>query len=143
MMNKKAIGVGMIATLVLVVIVLIIGTNLIKRPTAEAARIGASELYKAALARCAFDTQRAMERGLILTQANDRDGDSLDDACDPCVCSDSGCKNNDINYDGDRDDVPIRCDKDDNDKIARDCGNFVMTSDRRCVEGGAAPVAKV
>ncbi|MBI2657817.1 hypothetical protein HYX08_03945 [Candidatus Woesearchaeota archaeon] len=142
-MNKKAIGIGFIVLLVLGVLVLITGTNLIRRPTSEAARITASELYKAALARCGFDTQRAMERGLVLTQSNDRDGDGLKDDCDPCVCSDAGCKNNDVTHDGDGDDVPRSCDKNDNDKIARDCDNFVMTSDRRCVEGGAAPVAKV
>lgn len=111
--------------------------------TAEAGQIFSSEILKAKVSKCAFDTQRAMEKGLVLNNDNDKDGDGLEDVCDPCVCSNPSCKNNDITQDNDRDDVPNGCDKAPNDRAITGC-NFNPTQDGRCVEGAPPlPIKKV
>ena len=121
------------------VAVLVVFFIFLRHSTSVAGTFFSSETLKVKESRCAYDTQRALERGVVLNKDNDRDGDGLLDACDSCVCSDPCCG---TAADGDLDGMPRCCDKDDNDRTVVGC-NYVTTNDGRCVEGAPPPTKKV
>ena len=139
-MNSKRGFAISIETILVLAVVAVVGYILFAQTEAGAKDFGAFWTpQKLGLAEdtCRYNAERD---GIILTNANDVDGDGLYDACDTCVCPRECCKNT-REYDLDYDRMPRCCDKDDNTKEVIGC---VFTAiDGRCVEGAPPPNRKV
>lgn len=135
-MNKKAVEAGW-NTLLVIAIIVVLGVFYFGVQRIQAKDFGAfwsSKTLQIKIDDCKLKSDRD---GIV----NDIDVDLLDDGCDPCVCSQAGCRNA-KEHDFDRDLVPQGCDKDNNDATITGC-NFNPTNDGRCVEGAPPPVRKV
>lgn len=131
-LNKKGGQYEVLLTITIIVVLAVVFFGILRPTSSEASTFFSTQTLKTRESACAFETQRAIEKGLVLN--NDVDGDGLLDTCDTCVCREASCKNT-VENDKDLDGMPKGCDKDDNDNTVIGC-NFVPVNGR-CVQNPA------
>lgn len=137
-LNKKGGQYEVLLTITIIVVLAVVFFGILRPTSSEASTFFSTQTLKTRESACAFETQRATEKGLVLNKDNDREDDGLlDDSCDTCVCREASCKNI-VENDKDLDGMPKGCDKDDNDNTVIGC-NFVPVNGR-CIQ---SPPSKI
>ena len=140
-LNKKGGQYDVLLTITIIVVLAVVFFGILRPTSSQASTFFSTQTLKVKESACALETQRAMEKGLVLDSNNDVDGDGLLDTCDTCVCREaSGSCKNTVENDKDLDGMPKGCDKDDNDNAIIGC-NFVPINGR-CVESASTALKK-